>query len=242
MEFDEHLVHSLAEGEGVPTIRVYGWNPHAISLGWNQALDEVDSERAAKDGIDIVRRPTGGRAILHSQELTYSVSMPCKGKNVLGAYNEISEALVCGLRMFGAAVSLEKSQPHFPTLYKSPSSAICFASSARYEIKIDGKKLVGSAQRRYSGKHGEDVVLQHGSVLLGPGHKRLVGYLRAKSEEHRWILAEEIEAKTIDLSSALGREVTFDEIAETIRAGFEEAWGIALRSPASNRINSGVLA
>lgn len=240
MEFDEHLVHSLAEGEGVPTIRVYGWSPPAISLGWNQSEDEVDHERAAKDGVDIVRRSTGGRAILHSEELTYSVSMPCNGKNVLGVYNDISEALVCGLRMLGAVVSLERSQPHFPTLYRSPSSAVCFASSARYEIQIDGKKLVGSAQRRYSAKHGEELVLQHGSVLLGPDHKRLVGYLGMKSEEQRKILAGEIETKTIDLSSALGRDITFDEIAETIRAGFEEAWGITLQSPASDRITSGI--
>lgn len=240
MEFDENLVRSLAEGGGVPTIRVYGWNPYAISLGWNQSQDEVDVERVAKDGIDIVRRPTGGRAILHSQELTYSVSMPCKGKNVLGVYNEISEALVCGLRMFGADVSLEKSQPHFPTLYKSPSSAVCFASSARYEIQIDGKKLVGSAQRRYSGKQGEDVVLQQGSLLLGPDHRRLVGYLRLKNEEHREILADEIDTKTIDLCSALGREVTFDETAESIRAGFEKSWGIALRTVKSDRMNAGV--
>jgi lipoate-protein ligase A len=242
MDFDENLVRSLAEGEGVPTIRIYGWNPRSISLGWNQSLDELDSERASNDGIDIVRRPTGGRAILHSQELTYSVSMPCKGKNVLGVYNEISEALVCGLRMFGADVSFEKSQPHFPTLYKSPTSAVCFASSARYEIQIDGKKLVGSAQRRYSGKQGEDVVLQHGSLLLGPDHKRLVGYLRVKSEDHRRILAEEIEIKTIDLSSALGREVTFDEIADSIHAGFEKAWGITLRSSKPDCINAGVQA
>ncbi len=226
MERDEALVRALAEGDGAPTVRVYGWNPPAISLGWNQQVEEIDLEKASSDGIDVVRRPTGGRAILHSEELTYSVTMVSKGKNVLAVYNEISRALVNGIRRLGANVSLEKSQPHFPSLYQTPSSAACFSSSARYEIQIDGKKLVGSAQRRFVGKGGLEVVLQHGSLLLGNDHRRLVNYLRLQSPVDALKLSQEMEEKTVSLSAALGRRITYAEAANAVRAGFEESWGI----------------
>ncbi len=229
MELDETLVKSLTNGSGQPTIRVYGWNPPAISLGWNQRLEEIDTDKASADGIDVVRRPTGGRAILHSEELTYSVAMQSGGKNVLAVYNEISRALVLGLRILGADVALEKAQPHFPSLYQSSSSAACFSSSARYEIQIGGRKLVGSAQRRFAGSDGIDVVLQHGSLLLGGDHKRLVQFLRLENESLRAQLASDMEQKTIDLSTALGRVVPFEEVADALRTGFEQAWGIRLQ-------------
>ena len=228
MEVDEALVRALSEREGHPTIRVYGWKPSAISLGWNQRMEEIDLERALADGIDVVRRPTGGRAILHSEELTYSVTMEAGGKNILSVYNEISRALVHGLRKLGADASLEKSQPHFPTLYQSATSAACFSSSARYEIQMGGRKLVGSAQRRYAGDNGHDVVLQHGSLLLGDDHKRLVRYLRLENDGLRERLTAEMDEKTTDLSTALGRRVTFEETATVVRAAFEETWGIRL--------------
>ncbi len=230
MEFDESLVQALAEGRGSSTVRVYGWQPPAISLGWNQHLEEIDTLKAERDGIDIVRRPTGGRAILHAEELTYSVAMATPAKNILTVYNEISQALVRGLKRLSVEVGLEKSQPHFPTLYQSASSAACFSSSARYEIQIGGRKLVGSAQRRYVGRNGEEIVLQHGSLLLGPDHKRLVDYLNFRNDSDRERLKTEIDAKTIDLSEALQRTVTFDECAEALRTGFEEAWGMRFDS------------
>jgi lipoate-protein ligase A len=227
MEFDEMLVRSLIDGSGTPAIRVYGWDPPAISLGWNQSTNEIDLKNASSEGIDVVRRPTGGRAILHSEELTYSITMTCPGKSILSVYNEISQALVIGLRELGISISLEKSQPHFPSLYQSPSSAACFSSSAKYEIQFNGKKLVGSAQRRYAGRDGQDIVLQHGSLLLGPDHMRLVHFLNLEINDKK-TLTTEFEAKTIDLSSALRRHVMFDEAADAVRIGFEKSWGIQL--------------
>ena len=231
MEFDESLVRSLADGDGIPTVRVYGWHPHTISLGWNQRAEDINADSARRDGIDIVRRPTGGRAILHSEELTYSVVMASHAKNILATYNEISRALVLGLKRLGADVSLEKSQPHFPSLYQSSSSAICFSSSARYEIQINGKKLVGSAQRRYTGQDSEELVLQHGSLLLGSDHSRIIDYLNLSNGQERDRLKIEINERTIDLSTALGRIVSFEECAEAVRTGFEDAWGIRFESP-----------
>jgi lipoate-protein ligase A len=227
MEYDIALARALVNGVGNPTIRVYAWQPSAISLGWNQSMDEIDLAKTSASGIDVVRRPTGGRAILHSEELTYSMVMRVKGKNVLSVYDDISRALVTGLLTLGAPVAIEKSQPHFPSLYRTTSAAACFSSTGRYEIKCDGKKLVGSAQRRYVADNGEEVVLQHGSILIGPDHKRMVKFLNLPLEEDRDALRRELDEKTTELSTVLNRVIKFEEVAEAILQGFQKAWSIA---------------
>jgi lipoate-protein ligase A len=226
MEYDERLAHSLLVSDHAFVVRVYGWQPPAISLGWHQDINEIDVAHAAASGIDVVRRPTGGRAILHSDEVTYSVVMAASQKGVLSVYQSISEALTRGLRALGAPVVLEKSQPHFPSLYRSPSSVACFASAARYEIQIAGRKLVGSAQRRYARPDGQEVVLQHGSILLGGDHLRIVDFMKHLDGDQRVRMKDELREKTIDLSSALGRRVESDEVIHCLRKGFEDAWGI----------------
>ena len=225
MEYDEALAAWVMQGFAAPTVRVYGWDPNAISLGWSQPADEIDLTKAAKEGVDVVRRPTGGRAIFHSDEVTYSVVMPSDGKRVMSVYDDISRALVCGLRKLGVDAMIEKRQPHFPSEYRKPSSAACFTSAARYEIQVNGKKLVGSAQRRYSMGNGEEIVLQHGSILLSGDHQRIVDFLNASEVEKNYIQSE-LRKKTIDLSSVLGRRVEFDEVVESLKQGFEEAWSI----------------
>jgi lipoyl(octanoyl) transferase len=241
MEYDEALAQKLVNGEGQPTVRVYGWNPSAISLGWNQSMEEIDLAKTSAAGIDVVCRPTGGRAILHSNELTYSVTMRVKGKNILAVYDEISRALVAGLEHLGADVSIEKSQPHFPSLYKATSAVACFSSTGRYEIKWNGKKLVGSAQRRYATPDGEEVVLQHGSILLGSDHKRMVDFLRLPSESHRTALRDELDMKTTDLSAILQRPVSFEETVESLFYGFQTAWNIEAEQPLINLTSQKVL-
>lgn len=232
MAVDEELARTLAQGGTTSTVRVYGWNPPAISLGWNQSIDEVDLERASDAGVDVVRRPTGGRAILHADELTYSVTMFSERSSVLAVYNRISAALVKGLELLGVPAHLEKSQPHFPTLYRGELSALCFASSARHEIKVGSRKLVGSAQRRYACPAG-DVVLQHGSILLGPGHRRLVEFLRIPNARVARLMRTELEQHTTDLSSIVGKPVDFKEVAAALRTGFERAWEIHFSANAS---------
>jgi len=226
MEYDESLAHSLLVSDQAFVVRVYGWQPPAISLGWHQDVNEIDVDRAAAAGIDVVRRPTGGRAILHSDEVTYSVVMVASQKGVLSVYQTISEALTYGWRDLGAPVVLEKTQPHFPSLYRSPSSVACFASAARYEIQISGRKLVGSAQRRYARPDGQEVVLQHGSILLGNDHLRIVDFMKQLDADQRVHMKEELREKTTDISSALGRNVKSDEVIPALRKGFEDAWGI----------------
>jgi lipoyl(octanoyl) transferase len=227
MEHDDALARALIGDGGYSTIRVYGWQPYAISLGWNQSIEEIDLGKTSAAGIDVVRRPTGGRAILHAHELTYSVVMRVNGKNVLAVYEDISRALIAGLRELGAPVAIEKSQPHFPSLYRNTSAVACFSSTGRYEIKCDGKKLVGSAQRRYAVFDGDEVVLQHGSILLGSEHKQIVDFLNLPSEEHRIALQRELDEKTTDLSTVLKRNVNFDETGDAILYGFRKAWSIS---------------
>ncbi|HTY12310.1 MAG TPA: lipoate--protein ligase family protein [Bacteroidota bacterium] len=226
MRLDETLAQRLVAREGFPTLRVYGWMPHAISLGYNQRCSDFDEALCASRGIDVVRRPTGGRAIFHAEELTYSITMSARGKNINESYCEISRALLCGLRLLGADVEYAHARPDLNRLYKSQGSIPCFASSTQYEIQHHGRKLVGSAQRRYSTLEGEEVILQHGSVLLGPMHKRLPEFMRLEDEKNRTALREELERKTTDLGAALGRAVSFDEAAAALKEGFEREWNV----------------
>ena len=231
MKYDERLAKSLVASDRPSVVRFYGWNPPALSLGWHQDIGDIDLEKCAEAGIDVVRRPTGGRAILHSDEVTYSVVMVASQKSVLSVYRDVSEALVMGLRALGADVALEKTQPNFPSLYRSSSAAACFASSARYEIHVAGRKLVGSAQRRFARRDGEEVVLQHGSILLGADHLRMVDFLKALDDDQRLELKCELQGKTIDLASVLDRKVEPEEVVLALKRGFEQAWSINFSSP-----------
>lgn len=226
MQIDERLARALQNGAGMPTVRLYRWRPWAISLGFNQDVGQIATTRAHNDGIDVVRRPTGGRAVLHAEELTYCVAMCAEHQTVFEVYNAISRALVHGLRLYGAQVDFSKAQPDLREHYRHTSSIPCFTASARYEIEWRGRKLVGSAQRRFrSFGNGHEIVLQHGSILLGPAHKRLVDYL-VLDESARNALREELNEKTADLSSMMDRPIELDVLSTCLRRGFETEWGI----------------
>ena len=225
MRFDEHMAERVRRGVSGPVLRLFRWNPPAISLGLHQDIEEVDAVRCAGDGIDMVRRPTGGRAILHDEELTYAVVMQARG-SIMEVYKRISLALVRGLRNFGADVGIGRLQPEHLGAAGSPSSIPCFTSTAKYEIEWRGRKLVGSAQRQY---REEGVVLQHGSILTGPAHRRLVRYLRA-DEPTQDRLTREMELKTVDLGEIMGRGADLHDLATCIRRGFEEEWDIVLHA------------
>lgn len=225
MRTDEDLAHALANGSGTPALRLYRWRPWAISLGYNQDAEDIDVARATADGVDLVRRPTGGRAILHAEELTYCVVMEAGRKSILQVYNEISRALVHGLAQYGVTVALQKSQPDFRHEYRQSSSIPCFSSSARYEIEWRGKKLVGSAQRRIA-SGDRDVVLQHGSILCGAAHRRLSRYLAVRDPAIVSRVERDLAERTIDLAELAGEPVDYQRLASCIKRGFEEAWQV----------------
>ncbi len=200
----------LAENCAQPLLRLYRWQPWAVSLGYHQSVEEIDEPRCRADGIEVVRRPTGGRAVLHAEELTYCVTVPADhpwyGEPVQTVYRRINEALCAGLRRL--APDLSTTSAATGAYARNPA---CFATSVRYEIALQGRKLVGSAQRRLPGG-----LLQHGSILLGPAHRRLHRYLR--------IRAGDPGAHAISMAEALGRPVGFDEAARAVIAGFEEVF------------------
>jgi lipoate-protein ligase A len=225
MEIDETLALELLRGSSGPALRVYQWAPWAVSLGLHQNERDVNTEACAADGVDIVRRPTGGRAILHAEELTYAVVMRAGGKSVHEVYQSISTALLEGLRLYGVPADFRRSQANFGVLYRGASSVSCFSSSARYEIEWSGRKLVGSAQRRY-GTGDDTVVLQHGSILCGPAHQEIAKYLHVAGEEVREGMRRELREKTACIRDVTGDAVDIGRLATCVRRGFEQAWGI----------------
>jgi lipoate-protein ligase A len=228
MEYDEFLAQRMVEGEGNPTVRVYGWDPFAISLGYHQSETEIDVDRCRKDGVDVVRRPTGGRAIFHARELTYGVVMPTDGKSVSETYEYISRALLAALSILGIKADVADGNVSLLEFYKSDLAVLCFASASRSEIQYEGKKIIGSAQRRYvsPGDRRRTVLLQHGSLLLGRDHRRLAEYVRLTNAASLDNLNRVLDAKTTEVETILGRTVSFDEAADAVRKGFETAWGI----------------
>jgi lipoate-protein ligase A len=219
MALDVQLARS-AKPTDSPILRLYQWRPWAISLGHHQSIAEIDLDRCRADGIDVVRRPTGGRAILHAEELTYSVVLPracgIPMQTISSTYRLVSEALVSGLRTLGLDVTFGKSS-RVPYQTQAP----CFATSTLYEIQWRGRKLVGSAQRRY-----EDAVLQHGSILLGNAHLNLADYLRIDpSQERRVDLRHALRSRTATVTEAAGVEVPLFEVVEAVIRGFEVALG-----------------
>jgi len=227
MNFDLQLASELASDEAV--LRIYRWKPYCISLGANQRSETLDLKKTEAERLNIVKRPTGGRAILHSEELTYSVIHPVKNiSSPKNLYREINLALKKGLENYNTVFSnieLENVQPDFPVLYTENKSTLCFAVSAKNELKFDGKKLVGSAQRKI-GK----VLLQHGSILCGSFHKKIVDYLML-SEVEREILKSEIENTTTEISKILNEEVDYLRLAESVKSGFEEHFCIKFYQP-----------
>jgi lipoate-protein ligase A len=224
MEFDEKEAYRCAQSADYPTLRFYGWRPPAISIGYNQSTEDFDIERISAAGIDLVRRPTGGRAILHSDELTYSVVMRLDDHGPRALYKFINEGLLHGLKYMGVEAELTGEGADFRQFYKSPSSIPCFSSSAKCEIQYKGKKLVGSAQRRYG-----QAILQHGSILLGSDHRKIVDFLAPHLHQVKDTLFEEISARTIDLNEILGKSVTFTEAADALARGFADKHNITFR-------------
>jgi lipoate-protein ligase A len=209
---------------GRATLRLYRWKPFTISLGYNQKEDILDLDKCNRDGIGVVKRPTGGRAILHAEELTYSVTMRMIEKNPTQIYNEIGAALVYGLKLYDKRmqeVEFEKNQINFAELYKSYSSIPCFSSSAKYEIKHHNKKLVGSAQRMIG-----NTILQHGSILCGEFHKNLVDYLRLPNDKLSEIKTD-LDLKTISIAEIIENEVDYPKLAACIKFGFQKKFSIA---------------
>lgn len=227
MAVDEAILAAVNQGDAPPTVRVYGWEPPTVSTGYSQDIErELDLDECRRRGFGVVVRPTGGRAVLHAGELTYSVvgpsGEPPLGTTIMESYLAIAQALVAGLSLMGLSAELASVSTD-PKSRGTGASPPCFASAGRYEVVVGGRKLIGSAQRRVG-----RAVLQHGSLLMDSTHEALADVQRVGSEREREVFRRALRAKTTTLSDALGRDVGFDETARAMRLGFENAWGILL--------------
>jgi lipoate-protein ligase A len=227
MALDEAIMDAVAAGDAPPTLRLYQWEPPCLSLGRRQPLGGVDLARLLHDGCDAVRRATGGWAILHTDELTYSVALtpsdPRADGPILDAYRKLSAGLVAGLALLGVeAIMRPASAGGTHNL-----TAACFEVPSAYEITAQGRKLIGSAQARPNGR-----VLQHGSLPLTGDIARVTRYLTFAHEEARATLAAHLRERAATLAEVAGRAIAFDEAADAMRRGFAQALNLSL-TPAS---------
>jgi lipoate-protein ligase A len=201
---------AAAECSAEAVLRLFAFDPHGITLGMREHPEvALDLDRCRADGVPWAVRPTGGRAIFHAQEWTYSlaasISDPDWGGSQSEAYDRVSRLVVGSLERLGVPAALVRaSRPA-----SGPSTAACFASSARHEIDLAGRKLVGSAQRR--GRHG---FLQQGSVLLGDGHLRLADYVRVAD---RTAFAERLADAVCPAGPWLGERTALRDWADAIQ-------------------------
>jgi len=225
MAVDSALLEGVDRGSSAPALRVYAWEPPTVSTGHSQRLaSELDLDACREAGFGVVRRPTGGRAVLHAGELTYSVvgraGVSPLGGSIAETYEAIARALVAGLSKLGVEADLA---PVATTARgRGEAAPPCFVSAGRFEIVVGGRKLVGSAQRRRGG-----AVLQHGSLLVDDSHARLADVMRVR-EADRPAVRRALLSKTTDLYTLLGRPVGFSEVASAMRSGFERTWGVKL--------------
>lgn len=181
MAVDEAILEGVCSGNSQPTLRLYAWQPACLSLGYAQPFSEVDSEALAAKGWDIVRRPTGGRAILHVDELTYAVIAPDTDPRVAGSvldsYLRLSEALLEALRLIGLSPEANEKTPEES---RGGFNPVCFEVPSNYEITVNGKKLIGSAQARRQGG-----ILQHGALPLVGDLTRIITALKFEDDAAR---------------------------------------------------------
>ncbi len=217
MAIDEAISRAVRTNLVPPTLRFFGWQPACLSLGQAQPGADVDQEACRAAGVDVVRRPTGGRAILHTDELTYSVIAPEREPRVAGAivesYRHLSEGLLNGLRLMGVPTR----QVDRPDQRDRDLGPVCFEVPSNYEIVFDGKKLAGSAQMRKAG-----VVLQHGSIPLQGDIARIGRYLTSHPDPER------VRKRAATVESALGRVLDFDSAAQGMAQGFAQALNLHL--------------
>jgi lipoate-protein ligase A len=214
MAIDESLLQLCQE----PILRFYQWKPKAISIGYNQDIEkEINLDFCKKQDINIVRRITGGKAVLHDQEVTYSLVSPEDKlnlpKQVNESYKVIAQALVIALKQLGINAEL-KQQP------ERLATSICFNSSNWYELEVNGKKISGSAQRRIKNK-----ILQHGPILLNFDPELNAQCFKTPDQAK----TEQQLRENITSINQEGFIITPDIMIEALKKGFEQTFNTKLQ-------------
>jgi lipoate-protein ligase A len=225
MAVDEAVLEAIGQGRSLPTLRLYAWQPGCLSLGYAQSAADVDLAALAASAWQLVRRPTGGRAILHIDELTYSVIAPLKDDRVYGSvlesYQRMSQALLRALHLLGVPARADKD--HGAPAQQTPGGPVCFEVPSNYEITVAGKKLIGSAQARR-----REGVLQHGSLPLWGDLTRITRVLAFPDEDSRQLAGQRLLQRALTLSDCLPHRVGWDEAASAFTSGFSKALNLQL--------------
>jgi lipoate---protein ligase len=220
MGLDEAILAAVSGGESPPTLRFYRWAPKAVSIGYFQSIrEEVDLDSCFRDGVDVVRRITGGGAVFHDMELTYSFIAPQDAvpDDILESYRFICGGLVAGLKRLGVKAQF------------APLN----------DIVVGGRKVSGNAQTRRMG-----CVLQHGTVLLGVDVESMFTYLRVPSEKMRDKAVSQVTERVTSMRQILKAETPYNKAAEAFKAGFAKALSLKLDagrpSPTELRVAGGL--
>ena len=226
MAVDEAILEFAARGEVPPTLRLYAWAPPCLSLGYAQPIKDVDLKQLQEFGWEIVRRPTGGKAILHTNELTYSVCGPNSEPRLVGgvleSYQRLSFALLEALTLMGINADTVSNSASQQTL--TEDNPVCFEVPSNYEITVDSKKLIGSAQaRRKSG------VLQHGSMPLSGDLTRILKVLDFTDDNHRQQAAKRLLAHGTTVENVLGYRGDWWLASQAFRIAFNKALNLNLQ-------------
>jgi len=225
MAVDEAILEAVGHRGVLPTLRLFAWEPPCLSLGYAQPVSDVDRRNLAKHGWDLVRRPTGGRAILHTDELTYSVvgqsDEPRLVGGVLESYRRLAQALLEALHRLGLPAEANLEEP--ATVSKTAPGLICFEIPSTYEITVYQRKLIGSAQARR--KEG---VLQHGSLPLQGDLARITQVLNFSSEDERQQASERLHGRAVTVQEFLGNPVSWETAAEAFRGAFAQVLNLEL--------------
>lgn len=224
MAVDEYLLTKANTADTMPILRLYAWDPPCLSLGQGQKFQDVDPLLAARAGWQIVRRPTGGKAILHIDELTYSITAHedhwLMAGGILASYQRIAQALLAFLRILEiSGISLEPSKAKPETSIQP----VCFEVPSSYEITAGGKKIIGSAQARKNG-----AVLQHGSIPIAGDISRIVNALSYPDPTARLLAVQKVKDRATTLSENSQFPLNWGKCAEAMQRAFIETFNINL--------------
>ena len=235
MACDEAIFLSVASGASVPVLRLYQWEPAAISIGYHGDARQVDREHCREMGWEFVRRPTGGGAVFHDRELTYAVAAPVRGlgSDVLSVYRQVSAGLVAALRRLGLEAQLQpphrREEARVPEAGERGSSGesqwagVCFDTPSAYELMVGGRKVVGSAQVRRGG-----YFLQHGAILIeADPHRHLWGFHIPDPDVRRQAELA-FASHAAGLADILRRPLPVGELVAAVAAGMAEALDLTL--------------
>lgn len=222
MSKDEAILEEVVARKVPPTLRLYRWHPYCLSIGHAQNISDVKIDFLKKMDWGLVRRPTGGRAILHADELTYSITAPIDDPHIQGgvieSYQQISQCLIRALDLLGIKTDSKPKLKEDKDLSKNP---ICFQYPSDYEITYQGKKLIGSAQARKN-----NGLLQHGAIPLFGDISRIVSALIYQNRKDKLEAKNKLLARATTIQDITAKIISWEELTNAIVQGFEDTFNI----------------